>query len=65
MTDMRAMIKTMSTDAEATITGMDIFPPMVCMELLPPKVVPENKEASSHVQEEARQERPRDNEDAC
>ena len=30
---MRATIKTMSIDAEATITGMDIFPPMVCLEL--------------------------------
>ena len=52
-------------DVEAIITGMDIFPPMMCVQLLPPKVEPENKEVSSHVQEEACQERPRDNEGSC
>ena len=62
MRDMRVTIE----DVEAIITGMDIFPPMMCVQLLPPKAESEiNKEVSSHVQEEAAcQERPRDNEGA-
>ncbi len=62
----QTIIKIMASDEEATITGMDIFPPVVCVELLPPKVEPENEEVNSHVQEEvACQERSRGNEGAC